>query len=99
MHIRIGMDDPTEVLLALGYVHRPRADDYLKNDVNGRFHAKVNGKQITIHYDLDVDGKHVASIPMPYLMQKERARVQSYKDSKRIKELKRKWTKQALATN
>lgn len=76
MEIRITMKNPEAVLRALGYEHRPKAKDFLRWDANGRFHAKLKGKQVCIHYDLDVDGNHVASIPMPVHMQKEKARIQ-----------------------
>lgn len=83
MEIRITMKTPEEALRALGYEHRPKAKDFLKWDANGRFHAKVASKQVRIHYDLDVDGNHVASIPMPIHMNRERARIQSYVDKQR----------------
>lgn len=84
MNVRIGITNPQAVLVALGYKRRRRMRDFIKPDVNGRFHAKLEGKKVYLHYDVDVDGTHVAGVPMPIHLKKERARIQSLVDKKRI---------------
>jgi len=86
MEIRIGIEHNAGwALKQLGYIHRRHPNDFVKDDANGRFHAKIQGNKVSIHYDVDVDGKHVASIPLPVHMRKELARVQSYVDKQRLK--------------
>jgi hypothetical protein len=86
MEIRIGIErNAGWALKQLGYTHRRHPNDFVKEDANGRFHAKITGTHVKIHYDVDVDGKHVASIPLPAHMRQELARVQRYVDKQRTK--------------
>jgi hypothetical protein len=41
MEIRFTMGDAGWVLKQLGYTHRHRPNDFIRNDSNGRFHAQI----------------------------------------------------------
>lgn len=61
----------------LGYEFRKLQADYIRRDVNGRFHAKFGKLGMFIHYDLfGCNGKHISDLHLPYLFNGEKERIQ-----------------------
>jgi hypothetical protein len=60
-----------------GYIERPKAKDFIRpiGKDGSRWHAKrLSYKTIDVHYDLNVDGKHVV-FDMPLAANAERKRI------------------------
>lgn len=68
---------PGSALQISGYKLRKHENDYIKEDGQGRFHAKIvnrNDKAVELHYDVYIDGKHV-TFHMPMFLRAERKRI------------------------
>jgi len=89
MTIRIGNIYNPEILLKeLGYKYRRFESDWVRKELNGRFHVKIEGNKIAVHYDFfGPSGSHITNIPMPYTLGEEQKRISSY-ISKKINERK-----------
>ena len=61
------------MLRSSGYVDKSE-NEFILEDENGRFHAKVNYNQAKIHYDLIVGYKHKV-FSMPIALQAEKDRI------------------------
>ena len=66
----------------MGYVKNRRG--YIKQDINGRFHAIVRDGNVFIHYDFG--DKHITNIPMPSTLGQEQSRIQRYINDQTRKE-------------
>lgn len=66
-----------EQMKKLGYKFRKLQSDYIRRDVNGRFHAKSGKLGMFIHYDLfGCNGEHISNLRLPYLFNGEKERIQ-----------------------
>lgn len=65
-----------EILLQLGYRHRARDNDYVKEDCNGRFHAIPKKGKLNLHYDFNgYHGRHITTMPLDNFIKAEQARI------------------------
>ena len=63
-----------QILKKSGYKPREKEKDWVREDEQGRFHAKIDRRDIYIHYDLTVDYRHV-SFNLPDKHNQERKRI------------------------
>ncbi len=68
----------TVVLRRAGYRWRDKERDFVLDDAQGRWHAKLENRRHqvwSLHYDLNVDGRHVSGLYTPIKHAMERNRI------------------------
>lgn len=76
-----------KIMCLAGYEKHSNGKDYIRNDLNGRFHIKYDGDMIwKLHYDIDVEWRHF-SMNLPQRCGLERKRIMKvwYKISVEVK--------------
>lgn len=64
-----------KLMCLAGYEQHPNGKDYIRKDLNGRFHIKYDGDMIwQLHYDIDVEWRHF-SMNLPQRCGLERKRI------------------------